>query len=150
MAAEHRLEPSRKRTSTKWLGYEVVGAQLEHAYLVILIAFGRQHHDRDIPGGGPGAELLQHAIAIESREVQIQNDDVGGKPVDFVEGLDPVPGFGHLIALPLQQIFHHPAQLLLVFYQEDTGTLSPTPGQRPVIRSWLLEQLHVHGELDQR
>src|SRR5688572_10202321 len=62
VAAEHRLEPRRQRTSTKRLRHKVVSTQLENANLVILVAFGGEDHDWNVSRCRSGTELLQHPV----------------------------------------------------------------------------------------
>ena len=56
------------------LGDEVVGAGVERLHLAGLGAVGRQDDDRHI---GPGPEPAAHLHAVEVRQPEVEDDDVG-------------------------------------------------------------------------
>jgi hypothetical protein len=90
--------------------------------------------------------LCENAITIQTRKIQIQNNDIGSEPVHLVERLNSIAGLRHPIAFPLEQVFHDSTQLFFVFHQEDTGTLSPSSGGEAIRLARILQQLHF-GEL---
>src|SRR5215210_7638231 len=145
--AEHGFETSRKRASSEGFGYEVVGTQLENPYLVVFVALGGQDHHRDLPGGRPGAQLSQDPIAVETRKIKVEDNDIGCKPIDLVQRLHSVPGLGYPVPFALEQVLHYPAQLLFVLHQQHAGTLSPPAGQDSIGDCRLFEEFHIHREV---
>src|SRR3977135_3131609 len=114
-AAEYGLDPCGERASAKRFGHEIVGAELEYSHFVVLVSFGGEDHDRNVPGSRTRAKLGQHAVAVDARLVQIQSGAVRSESIDLIQCLDPIAGLGHPVALTLQQVLHYPAQLILVF-----------------------------------
>ena len=76
MAAEHRLESCGKGTRPEGLGDVVVGTELEYSHFVVLVSLGREHHDRNVSGGGPRTKLLQNPVAVETGEVEKAKENV--------------------------------------------------------------------------
>src|SRR5216117_1446011 len=100
-APKDGFEPGRQRAGAERLRQEVIGAELEHSHLVVLVPFGGEHDDGDGSGGGARAQVRQHPIAVESRQVQIEHDDVRPDAVDLVERLNPVASLRYVVAVPL-------------------------------------------------
>src|SRR5580765_7856212 len=86
-STENGFESRGQRARAERLGEKIVRAELEDAHLVVLVAFGRQHDDGNVRGRGARAQMRQHAVAVEPREVQVQYDDVRPHAIDLVEGL---------------------------------------------------------------
>src|SRR5690348_3770219 len=87
-ATEDRFESGGQRSSPERLGDEVIGAELEDADLIVFVALGRQHHDWNFPSGRPGTQLGQDAVAVESGQVEIEDDHIRRKPIDLVQCLN--------------------------------------------------------------
>src|SRR3954468_4010956 len=75
-AAENRFDPGRKGTRPEGLGHEVIRPEVEHPHLIVLVALCGQHHDWYVPGRRARAELGQDTVAIESREIEIEDDHI--------------------------------------------------------------------------
>src|SRR5229473_3649272 len=89
-AAEYGFETRGERASAERLGEKVVGAELEDAHFIVLVAFRGQDDDGNVGGGRPRAQVRQHAIAVQAREVQVEYDDVGPYAIDLIECLHAV------------------------------------------------------------
>src|SRR5207245_2401485 len=74
-AAQDGFEPGRQGAGAERLRQEVVGAELEHAHFVILVSLGREHDDGDRRGRRTRPQVRQHAVAVEPRKIQIEDDD---------------------------------------------------------------------------
>src|SRR4051812_49438984 len=76
-AAESRFDPGRQGTRPEGLGHEIIRSEVEHPDLSVLVSLRGQHHDRDITSRRTGPELRQNTIAVESGEVEIEDDHIG-------------------------------------------------------------------------
>src|SRR3989454_11783124 len=99
--AEHGFEPRRERAGAERLGEKIVGAELEDANFIDLVALCGQHDDGNVRGGGPRAQMREHAVAMEPRKGQVEHDDVPPDPIDLIEGLHAVTRLGPGAAVAL-------------------------------------------------
>src|SRR3989454_926260 len=145
-AAENYFETRGERASAERLGEKVVGAELEDAYFVVLVALRGQHDDGNVCGGRARAQVRQHAIAVQAREVQVEHDDVGPHAIDLIERLHAVAGLGHDVAVPLEQVAHHLAQAVLVVHEQDFRRRLAVRAGATGGRRLFLEQIEVRGD----
>src|SRR5207249_2316879 len=144
-APKDGFEPGRERAGAERLRQEVIGAELEHPHLIILVPFSGEDDDRDGGGGGARPQVRQHSVAVEPGQVQIEHDDVRPYAVDLVERLYSVAGLRNAVAVPLEQVTHHLPQAVLVVHQQHLYC-KLTVRPRHAWPRRLLQQVEMGGE----
>ena len=86
--AQDRLHAQHQFARAEGLGEIVVGADLEPADAVVLLAEGGQHHDRQI--GSAPAEPPAHLEAVDAGEHEVEHHDVGRARRGGGQGVDAV------------------------------------------------------------
>src|SRR5437660_11480971 len=94
-AAQDGFEPGRQGAGAERLRQEVVGAELEHAHFVVLVSLGGEHDDGDRRRRRTRPQVREHAVAVEPRKIQVEDDDIRPHPIDLVERLHPVARLRH-------------------------------------------------------
>ncbi len=126
-AAQQRAHARDQLAHAEWLRQVVVGAALEAEHFVGLFAAGRQHQDRDVAVGRLSPDRPAHRDAVESRQHQVEHDDVErlrprvAQP--FVAVADRHDGQAFQPQVQRDQV----ADVRLVLDDEDTGTLRVSP-----------------------
>src|SRR4029453_5151430 len=88
-SGNYRLQSRTESPRPERLGQEVVGTQLEHPHLVVLVTLCRENDDRNGRRSRPRAEVLEHSIPVHAWQVQVEKDDVGVVAIHLLEGLHP-------------------------------------------------------------
>jgi hypothetical protein len=83
-AAQDGADAGGELLGAEWLGDVVVGAGVERAHLLVFIAQGAEHDDRE---GAPPAHLTADVDAAAVWEDEVEDHDVGGANRDRVERL---------------------------------------------------------------
>lgn len=117
--AEQRFDPMNQRLDFEGFGDVVVGPHVETDDLVNFFAAGGQHEDADVLGPGVAAKLPADFEAVDDREHQIQNDDIGLLELSPPEPFLAVGGEGGLEAFLLQVVGEDILQRLFVFHNQD-------------------------------
>ena len=81
-----------------------------------------QHHGHIAGRLGQGPDALQHREAIATREHQVQQDQIRRRVAHPVQGALAVVLRLHAVALGLQSLGHHLAELAIVVDAEETGS----------------------------
>src|SRR4029077_11936746 len=113
-SAEDGFEPRGERAGAERLSEKIVRAELEDAHFVVFVALRRQHDDGNVRGRGTRPQVRQHAIAVETGQIQVEHDDVGTHAIDLIERLHAVACFGDDVAVALEQVTHDFAQAVLI------------------------------------
>ena len=79
-AAQHRAHAGDELGHRERLGHVVVGADVEPAHPVLLLAAGGQHDDRDVAGPVAGADLAAELDARDVRQHPVEQHQVGLRP----------------------------------------------------------------------
>ena len=82
--SEHGLNPGHQLLGIKGLDDVVVRAQLKAENLIKDFALGGQHDDRRV---GLGADLSADLIAVDARQHQIQQNQLGLEGIEDLQGL---------------------------------------------------------------
>ena len=133
-----------QRSRAERLGEEVVCAGLEDAHLAVLVALRRQHDHGKRRRRLPRAQVTEHAVAVETREVEVEHHNVRRSAVDLIEREHSIARFDDGEPLPLEELAQHAAQRFLVL-DEQHGRMLSTPFR---MRGEIVEQLEggaVHG-----
>src|SRR5262249_43264472 len=111
----------------------VVGAGPEPADLLLDLALGRQHDDRDVARGAfLGPDLRRDLIPVELREHDVQEDQVGRLGAPQPESLGTVSSDDDLVPLLLQRVLEQALDVWIVVDDEDLrGHRSPSRPQFP-------------------
>jgi hypothetical protein len=114
---QHRADPSQQLPQGERLGDVVVGAQLEAAHAVPLLAAGGQHDHRDVDPAAP--QLAADVPAAHARHHDVEQDQVGrlaGRPPQPVLAVQAHRG---LVALEAQVVLEPADDVRLVVDDED-------------------------------
>ena len=104
------------------LGEVVVGAGLEPGHHVVGVGPGGDHDDRDV---AVAADRPADLEAVDAREHDVDQHDVGGVAVERVEGVLAVVGLLDGPALVLEGHLDRGADAFVVFDGQDAGTHRP-------------------------
>ena len=110
-AAQVRADPRHQLRDAGRLGQVVVGAGIERAHLVGLVAARRQHDDGSLR---PGPQLADVRLAVAVGQPEVQDHDIGRPRAGFDQALLQSPGFEHAPLLGLERCAHEAADLRLV------------------------------------
>ena len=98
--AQQGPDPRQQLLALERLDQVVVGAAVEAGDAVLGLGAGGQHQDRHVAvGAQPAADL----DAVEAREPEVEDDEVGDEAGGDVERLDAVGRGAHLVALVAQR-----------------------------------------------
>jgi len=126
-AAEDRAHAGDELGHRERLGHVVVGADVEAAHAVLLLAAGGQHDDRDLAGLGAGAELAAELDTRNARQHPVKQDYVGARLIDGDERLLAVGRDLHGETLLLEVVGEEVADRLLVLDNKHPGTHAGLP-----------------------
>ena len=125
-AQARAIERREKAGLVERLEHVVDGADLEGAERVVV---ERRHEDGGRNAGG--AERVNHAEAVDSRHLDVEQQQIDRHPLEHFERLFAVAAFGDDLDArpPLQQDADRLARVLLVVDDRDTSRPSP---RRPI------------------
>ena len=113
--AQQRPDPRQQLAALEGLHQVVVGAAVEAVDPVLGLGAGGQHQDRHVAvGAQPAADL----DAVEARQAEVEDDEVGDEPGGGVERVDAVRRGAHLVALVAQRAAQDVGDLGVVLDQE--------------------------------
>ena len=113
--AQDRLDPQDDLARAERLGDVVVGAELEADDAVELLALRGQHDERQAGGRGVALEQARELEAVEARQHQIEDDEVGETAANRLESA-VAPAFDrHSEAGALEVELQHFGDVRLVF-----------------------------------
>src|SRR5262249_38148023 len=92
-AAGHRADPGQQLVDGERLGDVVVGARVEGVHLVLAPGPAGQHDDRHL---GPAAQPVDDLDAVDVRQAEVEDDQVGRAVLGLPQRAGPVGGHRHL------------------------------------------------------
>ncbi len=118
-AAQDGAHAKHELLRAEGLGEIVVGAEGKTLNAVGLFAPRRQHEHGDVARGIGTAELLQHVIAGDARQHEIENDQGRSIASRDLERLRPRAGRGHPITTFGEMVCNEGNDVCLVVDDED-------------------------------
>ena len=116
--AQQRPDPGQQLLALEGLDQVVVGAAVEAVDAVLGLGAGGQHQDRHVAvGAQPAADL----DAVEARQAEVEDDQVGDEAGGDVERLDPVGRGADLVALVAQRAAQDVGDLGVVLDEQDAA-----------------------------
>src|SRR5581483_4068826 len=116
----------------EWLSNVIVGAGGKAFHGVRKIGLSSQHKDRKIMGGGVGSQPLADFVAVETRHVDIQDDDVRRIRFRQLETLDSVLGGKDGVFSLREYLVEQLADVIFVVDDEDIRhSIIVAIGRRP-------------------
>ena len=100
-ATQHRPDPGEQLVQRKRLGQVVVGTRVESVDPVVDGVPRGEHQDRQVVAGR--SQGLGRLDAVEPRHHDVDDQGVGGQPVDPGERLHAVVGDRHLVPVELER-----------------------------------------------
>ena len=100
--AKHRADAGDQLARAERLGHIIVGAGLEAADPVALLAARGQHHDRHVGGRRAAAQAAADLDPADALDHPVEQDDVGLDLVDEDQRFLAVAGAGHVVARALE------------------------------------------------
>lgn len=120
-AAQHGLDAGHQLAGREGLGDVVVGAGLEAGHLVLLLAAGGEHDERDAAGALLAAQALGELDARHAGQHPVEQDQVGQGVADDALARLGVTGTQHVVTGPRQVGGDEFLDGGLVFDEEDRG-----------------------------
>jgi len=120
-AAQRVADAQAQLLNVERLGDVVDDAQLQTLQLVDAVAFFRQEDDRGILGRVAGAQAAADFVAVDIRQVDVQDDQVGIVAGGQVKGLLAAGGGQHGVALHAQVSRQHPGQVAVILNNQNLG-----------------------------
>ena len=105
-------------------GYEGVRAAVVACGPVALVAFGRQHDQRNVAGQGVLPDERAHFETVHAGHHQVRNDQVGVDAPDLLQPLLSVCGRVDLVGAA-ERGFHEAEHLLVVLHDHDFAHTPP-------------------------
>ena len=105
----------------------VVGAELETAHLVVLVAERRQHDDRH---RAVRANALEHVHSVQLRQHDVEDHEVDGTLVETPQRVFAVARLDDAEAVPLEGIRQELLNSVLVVNEENGGRIRHTSPRR--------------------
>src|SRR5688500_3644381 len=105
---EDRSDTRTERPRSERLAEKLRRAELEDQHLAVLITLRGQDEYRQRGGFATRPEPAQHAVPIQLRQVEVQDDDVRRGAVDLVECLDAVGRLDHAEAAAGENVAQNP------------------------------------------
>jgi hypothetical protein len=98
----------------------VVRAGAQAPDLLLDLALGREHDDRDVAGAALlGPDLRRHLVAVELGQHDVEEDQVGRLGAPQPEAFGAVPGDDDLVALLLERVLQESLDVRVVVDDED-------------------------------
>ena len=123
---QHRPHPRHQLAGAERLGDVVVGADLQSAHAVRLLAARRQHDDRLAARGGLAPDLPAHFEPGDERQHPVEDDQVRLAFLDRRQPFLAVDGDRHAVALFFEVVAQQLDQCRLVFDNQNMRTHSFT------------------------
>ena len=117
--ADGHAHPGQQLRRAEGLGDVVVGAPVQGLHLVLLVAAGRNHQDRQLR---PLADRADDVHAVDVRQAQIQHHQIRAVGTDHGEGLAAAVGHDHVVAVAGQDGADKTGDALFVLDDEDFVT----------------------------
>ena len=128
---QHRPDPRRQLLHGEGFDDVVVGAGVEPAQTVALLALRGKHDHRDVPCGIAPAELAYEVEAAHAGQHPVEQDEVGPLLLDRTLGLRGVGHGARLEAGPRQRELHHLPDGGFVLDEENVLAHRPAPSPAP-------------------
>ena len=127
----------------------VVGAGAQAADLLLDLALGRQHDDRDVAGRAfLGPDLRRDLVPVELGQHDVEQDQVGRLGAPQPEALGAVRRDDDLVAFLLQRVLEQALDIRVVIDDEDLGRhQSPSGLPGPGIRCRLSRRVDYRHHL---
>ena len=117
---EQALDPGEQLCRVERLDEVVVGAGPQAAHLLLDLALGRQHDDRDVAGGPLlRPDLRGDLVAVELREHDVQEDQVGCLGAPQAESFRAIRGDEDVVALLLERVLQESLDVRVIVDDED-------------------------------
>ena len=129
-SAQEGLDAGGELVEVEGLGQVVVGAQAQQVDPGPHRVLGGDDDDRDdreVPGPLALAQAHEQAVTGDSRQHEIEDDDIDAGVVDQVEGGSRLGGPSDVVPLGGQMSGHEPGQVGVVLDDEDARIARPSP-----------------------
>ena len=135
-AGQQALDPGQQLGRVERLDEVVVGAGPQPADLLLDLALGGEHDDRDVGGAALlAADLGRDLVAVELGQHDVEQDEVGRLGAPQAEPFRAVAGDDDVVALLLERVLQESLDVRVVVDDEDLGRhQSSTGGSRWVRR----------------
>ena len=119
---EQALDPRQQLGRVERLDQVVVGAGAQPADLLLDLALGRQHDDRDVARAALlRPDLRRDLVAVELGQVDVEQDQVGRLRAPQPEPFGAVTRDDDLVALLLERVLQETLDIRVVVDDEDLG-----------------------------
>ena len=141
---EEGLDPAQELPQPEGLGHVVVRAELQADDLVDLVVAGREHEHRGLGAGS--AEAAEDLEAIDARQADIEDDEIGRLAHGDLEAFLARTGQGDGVALLLEGVLDAARNGVLVFDDEDRAghPFDRTPAPEKGLRTGLVVPWALH------
>jgi hypothetical protein len=110
------------------LDQEVVGAGVQAGHAGGEVGGGGEHHHRDEGLAAVGLDPARHLVAVDPRQPQIQQNNIGGDQLEVGDALLAAGGQGDPVAVVDEHIVVDPPDDRVVLDDEDVGRLKHSEG----------------------
>ena len=133
-AGQQALDPGQQLGRVERLDEVVVRAGAQPPDLLLHLALGREHDDRDVRRAALfAADLGRDLVAVELGQHDVEQDEIGRLGAPQAEALGAVPGDDDVVALLLERVLQEALDIRVVIDDEDLcGHQSSTAGARAV------------------
>src|SRR5579875_1848540 len=127
-APQERTRSSQQLTHAERFYQVVICAHLQAEHAVALLGAGGEHEDW---GDALRPNAPAHLESVQPWQHPVQDDEVGGMPLEQAQGGQPVGGDRDGVAGGSELFLDERGELRLVFYEKDACHLFPLRGASP-------------------